>query len=51
MNTPDGHASLADGVASAWHWGKPGTSVTAYDENEKYDGLGPPWDTLDPEGR
>ena len=53
MNTPDGHAQLADGVGSAVHWLLPGGNVRPYDENEKSDApSAAPWDTsVDPDGR
>jgi phosphatidylserine/phosphatidylglycerophosphate/cardiolipin synthase-like enzyme len=57
MNTPDGHAALADAVASTVHWKLPGTNVAEYDENSGHDDLSNPinhasWDdSVDPEGR
>jgi hypothetical protein len=55
MDTPEGHAELADGAASAVHWlSRPDTARIT-----KYDVDGPncpedfyvPWDTLgDPDG-
>ena len=62
MDTPDGHAKLADGVASAVHWPLPdaniaaGAKVALYDENEKQDDPSnplnhTPWDDVDPDGR
>jgi phosphatidylserine/phosphatidylglycerophosphate/cardiolipin synthase-like enzyme len=55
MNSPDGHAQLADGVASAVHWTLPGTSVIPYDPDSGLDDLTTvpnklPWDDVDPDG-
>ena len=53
MNTSDGHAELADGVASTFHWLKPGTNVAVFDENLGVD-FGPstktPLVAVDPDG-
>ena len=37
MNTADGHAQLADGVASAVNWLLPGGNVDAFAENAGQD--------------
>ena len=53
MNTSDGHADLADGVASTFHWLQGGTNVAVFDENLGVD-FGPstktPLVAVDPDG-
>jgi len=53
MNTPEGMAQLADGVAASAHWFLPGTNVAEYDENSGQDqgaSTNVPVDVIDPDG-
>lgn len=53
MNTADGNAQLADGVASSVHWSMPGSSVAPVDENGGFDSLTSarvPLAAIDPDG-